>query len=152
MKTYFIVLFACLLVIACKQSPGTEQADQPKPGDIKSYEAAILKIHDEAMPKMTELNHLETQVRNIRTKAFQSDQGSAAVPKGIEEVLQSLKSAQNGMLDWMEYYSAMKSKLEERLMLSFMESEYAKIKVVNQTIDTSIEKAKAWLAEQPDAQ
>jgi hypothetical protein len=151
MKPYFIIFLSCLLVISCKQKAGTEQADQPKPGDVKSYEAAILKIHDATMPKMTELNHLETQVRNIRTKAFQSDQGSAAVPQGIEEVLQSLKSAQNGMLDWMEYYSAMRSKLEERLMLSFMESEYAKIKVVDQNINTAIEKANAWLAEHPDA-
>ncbi len=88
-------------------------------------------------------------MRNIRTKASQSDQGSSAIPEGIDQVIQSLKSAQNGMLDWMEYYSAMRSKLQQDVMFSFMESELQKIKVVKDSMSNSIDKAKAWLAAHP---
>jgi len=101
------------------------------------------------MPKMTELNQLETQLRNIRTKAAQSDMGSSAIPEGIDDVIQSLKSSQNGMLDWMEYYSAIKAKLEEDVMLKFMEQELQKITVVRDKMVNSVDKAKAWVAAHP---
>ncbi len=150
MKFSQILFLSGMIIMSCKPKSATEESSATlKKGDITAYETEILKIHDEAMPKMTEMNQLETQLRNIRTKASQSDQGSSAIPEGIDQVIQSLKSAQNGMLDWMEYYSAMRSKLQQDVMFSFMESELQKIKVVKDSMSNSIDKAKAWLAAHP---
>ena len=82
-------------------------------------------------------------------EASKSDEGSSAMPDGIDDVLQSLKSAQNGMLDWMEYYSAMRTKLEQDVMMSFMQAELQKVAVVKKKMEESISKAKVWIAAHP---
>ena len=137
-------------MISCKEKSKPDQAPTlPKDATIETYEAEILKIHDEAMPMMSELNQLETQVRNIRMEASKSDQGSSAMPEGIDDILQSLKSAQNGMLDWMEYYSAMRSKLEQDVMMEFMQAELQKVAIVKKKMEESLSKAKVWIAAHP---
>jgi len=146
---HFIFLFAIIL-IACKpNSSGIKTPEMPATADVAAYEDTIMKIHDAVMPKMTDLNRLETTLRNIRMEAGKSEMGSAAIPQGIDDMIASVKAAQNQMLDWMEYYSAMRSKLEPDKLMEFMKSEIAKITLVSKKINDTIDKAKAWLEAHP---
>jgi hypothetical protein len=150
MKLFAILFISSLIMVSCKQKSNADQGPTlPKDATVETYEAEILKIHDEAMPMMSELNQLETQVRNIRIEASKSDEGSSALPDGIDDVLQSLKTSQNAMLDWMEYYSAMRTKLEQDVMMSFMQAELQKVAVVKKKMEESISKAKVWIAAHP---
>lgn len=150
MKFFQILFLSASLLMSCK--PKKDEAkvpEMPANADVAAYETEIMKIHDIAMPKMTDLNKLETALRNIRTEASHSELGSAAIPPGLDDMVAQLKSTQNGMLDWMEYYTPMRAKLQPDVMLEFMKQELVKITQVNKNIDDTIEKAKAWLAAHP---
>jgi hypothetical protein len=151
MKFFIIIFFSGMLMISCKPKSGTEEpiTSLPANADTTAYEAEIMKIHDSIMPKMTDLNHLESQLREIRKAASQSDIGSAAIPEGIDDTIAALKASQAGMLDWMEYYSAMRSKLQKDVMLEFMKQELVKINEVKDNVNGTIEKATTWLAAHP---
>lgn len=147
MKIFQYILLSTLFIVSCK--PKAEEAkvpELPANADVPTYEAAIMKIHDVAMPKMTDLNKLETELRNMRTEASHSEAGSSAIPQGIDDMIAQLKATENGMMDWMEYYTPMREKLQPDVMLAFMKQELVKITQVNKNIDDTIEKAKAWLA------
>ena len=151
MKQFVILFLSGILLMSCKPKPATEQSTVPEiKGDYSAYENEIMKIHDKAMSKMSELNQLETQLRNIRIKASQSDLGSSAIPEGIDATILSVKKAQSDMLDWMETYSATKPKIQEDLMLKFMDKELQKVTLVSDNIDNILTKAKEWLAAHPD--
>ncbi|MFZ1677442.1 MAG: hypothetical protein WBP41_03225 [Saprospiraceae bacterium] len=150
MKFFQILFLSASLLMSCK--PKTDEAkvpEMPANADVTTYETEIMKIHDVAMPKMTDLNKLETALRNIRTEAGHSELGSAAIPQGLDDMIAQVKATENGMLDWMEYYTPMRAKLQPDVMLEFMKQELVKITQVNKNIDDTIEKAKAWLAAHP---
>jgi hypothetical protein len=155
MKLVAILFLSGLIALSCKpkqndSTPEVKTPVLPANADINTYEAEIMKIHDEAMPKMTDLNQLETRLRNMRIKATQGDQGSAALPEGIDNLIAAVKAAQNGMLDWMEYYSAMRAKLQQDVMLEFMKRELEKVTQVKDNMINTIDRANKWLAEHPD--
>lgn len=150
MKIIQIILLSGAFLLSCK--PKTNEAkvpEMPANADVATYETEIMKIHDVAMPKMTDLNKLETALRNIRTEAGHSESGSAAIPQGLDDMIAQVKATENGMLDWMEYYTPMRAKLQPDVMLEFMKQELVKITQINKNIDDTIEKAKAWLAAHP---
>lgn len=150
MKILHTILFSAAVLLSCK--PKMEEAkapEMPANADVSTYEAAIMKIHDETMPKMTDINKFETALRNMRVAATQSDNGSAEMPSGIDDMIASLKASENGMLDWMEYYSAMRAKLQPDVMLEFMKQELQKVTAVQKNVNETIDNAKAWLAAHP---
>lgn len=150
MKIFHILMISGLFFLSCNpKGDSVKVPEMPANADVATYETEVLKIHDEAMPKMADLNRIETTLRNMRTEAGKSELGSAAIPEGIDDLIASVKTAQNSMLDWMEYYSAMRSKLEPDKLMEFMKSELAKISLVSKKMNDTIEKAQSWLEAHP---
>jgi hypothetical protein len=157
MKISLLLFLSGFILISCKEKPATagENTDQKTPveltnGDTTAYIEAIMKVHDEAMSKMPEINNLETRIREIRRVATSGDLGSAGLPDHIDEIKDMLKKADDAMFDWMEYYTGIKAKLQKDLMLEFLKAELAKVNKVNKDLDSAIEKTKAWLAAHPN--
>ena len=67
-------------------------------------------------------------------------------PDGLEELMGSLKLAEQGMWDWMKAYSDTKPTIKEDQMKSFYESQLETINKIKQDMLGSIEKAQTWLA------
>ena len=157
MKLFLFLFLSGFIILSCKEKPAAtgESATQQTPadltnGDTTAYIEAIMKVHDEAMSKMPEINNLETRIREIRRVATSGDLGSAGLPDHIDEIKDMLKKADDAMFDWMDYYSGIKAKLQKDLMLEFLKAELAKVNKVNKDIDNAIEKTKAWLAAHPN--
>jgi hypothetical protein len=157
MKLFLFLFLSGFIILSCKEKPAAtgESSTQEAPadltnGDTTAYIEAIMKVHDNAMSKMPEINNLETRIREIRRVATQGDLGSAGLPDHIDEIKEMLKKADDAMFDWMEYYSGIKAKLQKDLMLEFLKAELAKVNKVNKDLDNAIEKTNAWLAAHPN--
>ncbi len=145
--SFFLLFFT--LFWSCKNtSPGTTSGDSV-PTDAKSLEVQVMAIHDEVMPRLNEIGHLSAQLRNIKSAVKESPEGKFESPDGLDQVLESLKLADQGMWDWMKAYSDTKSGLTEDQLKPFMEKQLVLIQKIKLDINASIEKAQAWIAAHP---
>lgn len=143
-------------MISCKPKGAevtvTEKQDSTvlntQTNEFQAYEDEIMKIHDDVMPKVSDINRLSAQLEAIKTKAGPSDKPSTI--EGLDETLQSLREAEKGMMDWMKYYSDTKSRLTPEVEKIFYERELEKITNVKMAMLNSIEKANNWLNAHPE--
>ncbi len=69
--------------------------------------------------------------------------------EGLDDALESLRQAEQGMMDWMKRYSETKATITPDLMQTFYERELERITQVKMNMLNSIDKANAWLAAHP---
>lgn len=145
MRTLFLPIIVLVLIIACKPSTSGDSSNTDGM-TTKQAEDALMVIHDSAMVKLNEINKLSSQLRGIRAEVnVTSDQGSDAYPTGLDNVLEDLKLADQGMWDWMKSYSDTKKTLKEDQLMPFFEKEMVKVMAVSSAIDSSITNAQTWL-------
>ena len=70
--------------------------------------------------------------------------------EGLDPALYALRSAEQGMMDWMKNYSDRKSQITEDLLPTFYEREMEKITQVKTDMLNSIDQANAWLDQHPE--
>lgn len=142
MKKYiplFTTLFLAMMV-SCKQDKKigeSAEADQMK---------MVMAIHDEVMPKMSEIGSLANQLK----KRIDSNEGGASEEKAIE----NLKEAHKSMMDWMQSFGdrfdsdeIMDGKELSPTKKEWLNEEEEKVKIVKEKINSSIANAKALLGE-----
>src|SRR5688500_17034698 len=130
MKHLIILFFATMLLISCKEkqveNTPTEapvvKEDVKLTPELQNYENEIMKIHDEVMPKMSEVTRLSAQLRDIKEKGGTMD--------GLDAALEALNKAEQSMSDWMKNYSTVRPKLTERQLLPFFQKEVEKVTMV----------------------
>ncbi|MDQ3017367.1 MAG: hypothetical protein M3R25_11700 [Bacteroidota bacterium] len=152
MKFLFFFIAAFLTLNSCtQQSPTADNAEQTKgiSQDSKTIETEVMRIHDEVMPKMTDIQHLTMQLRERKTSAKEDATGKPSYPAGLDEQLTSLKNAENNMMDWMKNYSDQFSKVTPEMSTEFMNGQLVKIKEVQTQMMTAIDGANEWLAKNP---
>ncbi len=150
MKIIILLCLTGMMALSCKQKATDPQTDGTTSStDLQNYENEIMKIHDEVMPKMSEINKLSSQLREIKKKAGETAEGQPVTIEGLEETHLALRTAEQGMSDWMKNYSDVKANLTEENLKKFYEKELQKITVVKNNMLNSIEKANAWLAAHP---
>jgi len=147
MRVLTSILFASLLLLSCK--PSTDAGNTSSEGsanDLKALEDQVMAIHDEVMPKMADITKLTAELRAIKSTIKENPDGKIVSPDGLEELMGSLKLAEQGMWDWMKAYSDTKPTIKEDQMKSFYESQLETINKIKQDMLGSIEKAQTWLA------
>ncbi len=148
----FLILFAVVSIgfISCKEkTEETQTGGASLSADLQNYETEIMKIHDRAMPKMSEMNRLSSQLRDIKSKTGETDEGKPVRVEGLDDALESLRKAEQSMMDWMKNYSETKAKINPDLMKTFYERELEKMTQVENNMLNSLEKATEWLAQNP---
>lgn len=155
MKPLFFFCFIVFLAFSCKPkaadeqpSESAEQSAEPNlTADMQNYENEVMKVHDEVMPKMSDIQRLSTQLRGIKATAGNTPEETPVKIEGLDDALTSLREAEQGMMDWMKYYTDTKSKVTPDLLPTFYERELEKITQVKNNMLNSIEKANTWLAQ-----
>lgn len=138
-----------IAAISCEQKASNSSADTNDSTGLGAMETEVLAIHDEVMPRMTEINKLSSQLRQIKASAGETEEGKPAVIEGLDEALQNLREAEQSMMDWMKEYGEGKEKAGPDGLKAFYEQELEKIKVVKANMLSSIDAANAWLAAHP---
>jgi hypothetical protein len=148
MRVLSSILFASLLLWSCKPSTGADNTSSDgATNDLKALEDQVMAVHDEVMPKMADITKLTAELRTIKATIKENPDGKMVSPDGLEELMGSLKLAEQGMWDWMKAYSDAKPTIQEDQLKSFYTSQLETINKVKQDMLGSIEKAQTWLAD-----
>jgi len=102
-----------------------------------SLEEQVMAIHDEAMPRMGEVNAAKKEMR-----ALLSQTKDSATVAEIIDIIDYLDAADEGMYAWMDAY---KLPQEEAKKKSYLQRELKKVNKVKLDIDESIKQANEYL-------
>lgn len=144
MRVLSFFLYISILIVACKPS-STADTSAVAQDDAKALEAQVMSIHDSLMTKMSDITRLTAELRLIKSKIPENEQGKVESPAGLEEAMSSLKLAEQGMWDWMKAYSDTKPTIQEDQLKSFYGKQLETINKIQQDMLGSIDKAKSWL-------
>lgn len=135
---FIMPLLAFLLIstLSCK--------DEAKKKEVNLQMKEVMAIHDEVMPKMSELSNL---VATLKSKA-----DSTANGKEYKDAMEDLQDAHKEMMDWMKefgdrfnYDEILNGASLSSEKKKWLKEEKKKIKKVKKDILKSIEKAKKLL-------
>jgi hypothetical protein len=137
---YRTLLFLSICVFGFSQCTDKveEKRDRPIAEGLSSGNSEkknyIMEVHDEVMPKMTELRSLEQIIRKqMRQKQMPATYGIAA---------DSLRSADQAMMAWMENYDPSIEGTQSELN-AYLDSQKREIEQVRNQINSSINYAKS---------
>ena len=141
MRIFILAGFSVLFLFSCKPSDKATEAST----DPKVLEEQIMTIHDQVMPKLTEIQDLSSQLRKIKAAIPENTEGKVVSPEGLDETMESLKLADQGMWDWMKQYHDKRDSIPADQLLPYLTHQMELIKSVENGVTTSITKAKVWL-------
>lgn len=135
-KLYLFSLLAFLTIISCTpadQSAQTETKATESKSPIELAWDEVMVVHDEVMPKMSELSRLKKQLRQDSVKHA--------------ELIATITQAEDGMWDWMNQLTPLKTikTMSEAEAKSALDQEMASITEVKRLMLESIETAEREL-------
>jgi hypothetical protein len=145
MRIFVFCTISFLFLWSCKPS-GNSSEGNPQV-DTKALEDQLMAIHDEVMPRLTDIQHLTGELRKIKSTVRESQEGKMIFPEGLEQNLESLKLAEQGMWDWMKGYHDSRDSIPAEQLKPFLDKQMELIKSVQTGINTSIDNAQKWLAQ-----
>lgn len=152
----FIFLFLSAALLASCQSGNNpnnqEQSPASTAADVSALEEQVMAIHDEAMPRLNEINQITARLREIKSDLKETPEGKIESPEGLDQISEALKLAEQGMWDWMKSYNDGKNASSPAQLAAFLENELIKVTKVRDDINSSIERAQTWLSENAPAQ
>ncbi len=158
---YSLLFFVCAMIFgSCKQKPSEVKTEETTTSEVRTepvvlsadqqnYENEIMKIHDEVMPRMSEINQLATKLKAIKASAGTTEEGKPNTAAGLDEALNALRGSEQYMMDWMKEYSDARATLTEADMPKFLEKQLGKVTEVKIRMLNAIDKANAWIAANP---
>lgn len=134
-----IILLATILLIvfvsSCKEEKKAENTQMKE----------VMAIHDEVMPKMSELGRL---VGDLSDK--ENDSTDLSVP--YKQARENLQNAHKSMMDWMKNFGnrfdpdeILNGKELSEQKMQWLDEEEEKVKALREEINSSIENAKGLL-------
>ena len=138
-QTVYVLFFCAFfaLTIGCKN-------------ENKENESAINKeimvVHDEIMPKMSEINRIKRQLG--RYKESISDENAESKDSIINTILM-LSKVEDGMNDWMENYKYPNPDITHDAMMTYLTGQRDSIKHLSDDIYMSIAVANGFLKNSP---
>lgn len=134
------VVLVLLALASCRSETRTNSA-----GDVGELQREVLEVHDEVMPKMSDISTLRSQLKShLQSDSLDQDEISR-----IDEAILALNEADEAMMTWMHDYSDNKPPGDTvpDVLRSFLEKEMEKIQAVRDKMLESISNAKSLLKE-----
>jgi len=144
----FVFLVLCFLVLSCGNNKDIESTDEGNNANLSETEMAniqklhedslysvVIGIHDEIMPKMQD-------IFNIKTALEDKSSNSGVNNDSLALIIDELKQAEAGMMNWMRSFKPDKTVGHDSLM-QYYRSEKEKIEKVKEEMETSLKKAKS---------
>lgn len=149
LSTIIFLLLASLGLIACGGNNRPSQTDEDPAAAQRATEEQrwdeVMAVHDEVMPKMSEINRLSRALREVQEK-------DPAIPKElqatVETMVQELATAEEGMWEWMnniKQLDALRQSKNHEEIMQYLGEEQEKIAQVRDNMLRSIEKGEQLL-------
>ena len=116
-----------LIMVGCKPT-----YDQPQ---NKSLYDEVMVIHDEVMPRMTDIHRLKKSIKQKHKDDLQN------YPEAID-LLARLEEADNAMMNWMADFKPPK---DESAAEAYLNAEKSKISEVSRLMKATIQEAETYL-------
>jgi hypothetical protein len=149
MKKIFFSFFilSLLITVSCGRTSSEHDGHNHDHGDGATGDdenAAlydnVMKVHDEVMPKMNDIEKLKEELRN---RIVNSPDLVEEKKREIETMIARLDSAGEGMMIWMRKFDPPADSLGAEAMQDYLKSEMEKIKKVREDILVALEEAKS---------
>jgi len=141
MRLLFLPFLMLFVLFSCK--PAEKPADTTS--DPKALEDQLMGVHDEVMPKLTEMQTLSADLRKIKTAIPENSGGKIVSPDGLDQNIEALRLAEQGMWDWMKQYHDQRDSVPADQLKPFLDHQMELLKSVENGVNTSIANAQAWL-------
>lgn len=146
MQTKLIAFFLLALTLAaCKPKSGEQEAEVEEQnidrGNLQTQQAEweeVMAIHDEVMPKMSEVERLKTALQAELPEA-EGDRRTK-----VERIIGDLEAADQAMWDWMyglKQLDNLRDSLEHPRIMDYLASEKKDVTEVKQKIERAIKNA-----------
>lgn len=147
-KIIFLSLLALWsLLSACGGNANTEGSEASSTETAQAeLQAEVMAIHDEVMPKMSDMNRI---ARSLRAYLEEHPDLPAEQLQPIESAITSLDEAGEGMMDWMATYGNLTrsfQEMEPAAIMQALEKEKEKIAGVRDAMLSSMEAGEQLLA------
>lgn len=108
-----------------------------KLNEVQLLEIEVMAIHDEVMPKMSDIHQSRKQLQIVLEAGADSTM--------VFSLLQNLDYADEAMMVWMNDYKPLSADVEDDIKKIFFEEEKVKIINVRDKISGSIDKVNAFV-------
>jgi chromosome segregation ATPase len=145
MKFNLFVLFIFLVFTSCHSKK--EKSDEPNEpaaeGGLELLEEEVNKIHEEVMPKMSDLYKWKNKLKDLDSIKSISPEKKKEIQSGIQKI----DSAYDGMMNWMHEFKPEEHRPNEEAAREYLEDQMQKIQQVKEDIQEAIEKANSVVGE-----
>jgi hypothetical protein len=139
---FTLYILSALAFFSCKNTPGNNQnSSESNALTLDSQYAEVMRIHDEAMPRMGQVNDLKRQLQ----QQLSGLDSTSATWDSVVYFVDKLEEADEGMFEWMAAFKDPRKKLEEEKARAYLEAELVKVGKVADDIDQSIEEGMRYL-------
>lgn len=136
-KSLLLLALTASFLMQCKDTPGKEQTEEVTM-------ESVIAVHDEVMPKMTDISQLVAELKPIAD--------TAAVGDPHRKAMEDLQAAYKSMMDWMKgfgdnftYEETMKGKQLSAEKQAILEEEAVKVEAMRAQVEESIAQARELL-------
>lgn len=140
-KSFFLSFAVAMLAFAC----GGGASDQSQPEDPTTLEEQkweeVMAVHDEVMPKMSEINRLSRSLRDYKENQETID---PQAEQRIDAAIQELSTAEERMWDWMNNLKQLDGLREQQSheeIMNYLNEEKTAIDQVRDEMMSAIEEA-----------
>lgn len=141
MKTFFLSGVIALLAFACGGN-ASDQNQQEDPAALeKQMWEEVMAVHDEVMPKMSEINRLSRGLREYQENQEAID---PQLEERINAALQDLSTAEESMWDWMnnlKQLDGLREQMSHEEIMNYLQEEKTSIDKVRDDMLGAIEEA-----------
>lgn len=119
----------------------------PKQELITTEKAAVMAIHDEAMPRMDEMAQLKRQLRKMQTLALADSTVAAknSLTK-IDAAIHQLEAGEKAMFDFMANYKVPQPDMHSDSALAYLEIKKTEANQMRQLMFSAIDEAQQTLS------
>lgn len=129
-----ILLILCVIAFSCQSG---------KQDEIAELKEVVMALHDDVMPKMSELNYTRKELMAFSDSLQASDSTQAAV---YATAAKNIADANNGMRNWMQNYEPDFQGTDEEY-LEYLNGQKEAIQKVKDDMEGSLADGKALLEE-----
>lgn len=151
-QLFNILLLSIFTFSSCTSDTGSEQASTPdeaaalSPEKVAERDAweAMMAIHDDVMPKMSELNRTARALKE-QAQSFSEDEAQAEIAAAVQKI----EAASEGMMSWMadiKHPDKLRDSLSHAAVMDYMEKEAAKIAQVREDMLHSLENGQSLIS------
>lgn len=134
----FAFLTLAFLFIGCKPNYKTNET--------KQLFDEVMKIHDDVMPKMSDIHKLKKSLRST----LKNEQLTDSLKTSVILLIKDLDTADDGMMDWMAEFKPPSDTAPNEEIMQYLTAEKGKISSVSDDMLRSIKNATDFLNKSPN--